>query len=243
MAGILYGVGVGPGDPELMTLKAVRIIKENRIIAVPGEEAEKSAAYRIALQTVPELAEKECIALSMPMVMDRRVMEENHKAGALIIAEHLKNNENVVFLTLGDPTVYSTFMYVEKFVKAMGYASEIISGIPSFCAAAARMNTSLAEWDEELHIIPAVHGADAVRAMLERDADETISEGKTPGSNYIFMKAGRKLAALKEVFRKTGKNVIMVENCGMIDEKVYRSVDEMPDKAGYFTLLIAKDRS
>lgn len=241
MPGILYGVGVGPGDPELMTLKAVRIIRENNNIAVPGETAEQSAAYRIAVQAVPELASKNLIPLSMPMVMDRKMMEENHKAGALTIAGHLKNNENVVFLTLGDPTVYSTFMYVEKFVKAMGYSSEIISGIPSFCAAAARLNTSLAEWDEELHIIPAVHGAGAVREMLERDAGEQPGENKTPGSNYIFMKAGRKLSDLKEVFRKTGKKVIMVENCGMIDEKVYMSVDEMPDKAGYFTLIIAKD--
>ena len=75
MRGILYGVGVGPGDPELMTLKAVRLIKENDIIAVPGAEVRETVAYKIAVQAVPELADKELLPIYMPMTHDKAELE------------------------------------------------------------------------------------------------------------------------------------------------------------------------
>ena len=79
MRGILYGVGVGPGDPELMTLKAVRLIKENDIIAVPGAEVRETVAYKIAVQAVPELADKELLPIYMPMTHDKAELELNHE--------------------------------------------------------------------------------------------------------------------------------------------------------------------
>ena len=82
MRGILYGVGVGPGDPELMTLKAVRLIKENDIIAVPGAEVRETVAYKIAVQAVPELADKELLPIYMPMTHDKAELELNHEKGA-----------------------------------------------------------------------------------------------------------------------------------------------------------------
>ena len=136
MSGILIGVGVGPGDPEQMTLKAVRVIRENEVIAVPGNDAKETVAYRIAVQAVPELEKKTLLALPMPMIKDRAELAKNHDAAALQVENVLKEGKNVVFLTLGDPTVYSTFMYVHSRVKAHGYATQIVSGIPSFCAAA-----------------------------------------------------------------------------------------------------------
>ncbi len=72
-------MGVGPGDPELMTLKAVRLIRENEVIAVPGRDAKSSAAYRTAERSVPEIAEKTLVPIYMPMIRDRKKMDEEHK--------------------------------------------------------------------------------------------------------------------------------------------------------------------
>lgn len=226
MAGVLYGVGVGPGDPEYMTLKAVRLIRENEVIAVPGPVAEETVAYKIAVQAVPELADKELVPILMPMTHDRAVMEQNHDEAADTVEGYLKAGKNVVFLTLGDPTVYSTYMYVQKRIEERGYHTELVSGITSFCAAAARANISLVEWSEQLHVLPAVHKLD--------------SELDLPG-NYVLMKSGKKMGQVKEILRSSGRDVVMVENCGMDTEKVYHSVDEIPDDAGYYSLIIAKE--
>ncbi|MBQ7504451.1 MAG: precorrin-2 C(20)-methyltransferase [Ruminococcus sp.] len=150
--GIAYGVGVGPGDPELMTLKAIRIIKENDIIALQGKDAEKSVAYRIAVKNIPELAQKQLVPIYMPMVKDRSLIHAEHKKGAEIIEKYLEQAKNVVFLTLGDPAIYCTFSYLQHMLEEDGYEVELVSGITSFCAAAARLNLPLAEWDEQLHL-------------------------------------------------------------------------------------------
>ena len=97
-----------------MTLKAVRVIRENEVIAVPGNDAKETVAYRIAVQAVPELEKKTLLALPMPMIKDRAELAKNHDAAALQVENVLKEGKNVVFLTLGDPTVYSTFMYVAQ---------------------------------------------------------------------------------------------------------------------------------
>ena len=226
MAGILYGVGVGPGDPEYMTLKSVRLIRENQVIALPGPVAEETVAYQIAAAAVPELAEKTLVPVEMPMTHDREEIEKNHRLAADVIETYLKKGENVIFLTLGDPTIYSTYLYVQKQIVNRGYQTELVSGITSFCAAAARTGTSLAEWSEPLHVIPAVH-------RLEGDLD-------LPG-NYVLMKSGRKMDQVKEILRRSGRDVVMVENCGMESEHIYHGVDEIPDDAGYYSLIIAKE--
>lgn len=226
MAGILYGAGVGPGDPELMTLKAVRLVRENEVIALPGPVAEETVAYQIAVQAVPELKQKTLLPVAMPMTHDKDEMNRNHDKAADIIEEYLKKGQNVVFLTLGDPTIYSTYLYVQKRIHARGYKTELVSGITSFCAAAARTNTPLVEWNEQLHIIPAVHRLDSKLTL--------------PG-NYVLMKSGKKMNQVKEILAASGKNVIMVENCGMENEHIYQGVDEIPDNAGYYSLIIAKE--
>ncbi len=226
MAGILYGVGVGPGDPELMTLKAVRLICENEVIALPGPKAKETVAYQIAVQAVPQLSEKTLLSVAMPMTHDKEEMQRNHDRAADQIETYLKQGQNVVFLTLGDPTIYSTYLYVQKRILSRGFEAELVSGITSFCAAAARTNTSLAEWNEQLHILPAVHRLDSI---LEQ-----------PG-NYVLMKSGKKMQQVKEILSASGRDVIMVENCGMENEQIYRSVKEIPDDAGYYSLIIAKE--
>lgn len=227
MNGILYGVGVGPGDPELMTLKAVRLIRENDVIAVPGAEVKETVAYQIAVQAAPELADKELLPIYMPMTHDLEEQRRNHDKGAATIESYLKEGKNVVFLTLGDPTIYSTFSYLQKRVKEHGYQTVLVSGIPSFCAAAARMDISLSEWNEQLHILPAVHRLD----------DKLEQSG-----NYVLMKSGKKMKQVKDILATSGRSVVMVENCGMEDERVYNSLDEIPDDAGYYSLIIAKEK-
>lgn len=225
MNGILFGVGVGPGDPEEMTLKAVRTIRENHCIAVPGTEVRETVAYKIAAGAVPELEEKELIPLEMPMIKDKNLLEKYHDEAADKVEEYLKKGENVVFLTLGDPTIYSTYMYVYKRIQQRGYETKVINGIPSFCAAAARMNIPLTEWNEELHVIPAVHNI---------DSDLGYS------GTRILMKSARKIGLVKEKLAACGDQVYMVENCGMENERIYTDVKDIPEDASYYSLIIVK---
>ena len=109
MNAILYGVGVGSGDPELMTLKACRLIRENDVIAVPGRDPRESTAYQIAVQAVPALADKTLVAVDMPMVRDREELRRYHQAGARQLEKWLDQDKNVVFLTLGDSSIYGIF--------------------------------------------------------------------------------------------------------------------------------------
>ena len=154
MAGKLYGVGVGPGDPELLTLKALRLVKEAEVIALPGEIPEDTVAFKIVEGAYPELGKKELLAVPFPMSKDPKVLKSYHDAGAEKVKAVLDQGKDVVFLTLGDPTVYSTYIYIQRIVKKCGYDAEIINGVPSFCAVAAKLGDSLADRSEQLHIIP-----------------------------------------------------------------------------------------
>ena len=225
--GILYGVGVGPGDPELLTCKAVRIIRQADVIALPAETKENCVAYRIARGAVKEIDEKELLFIPMPMTKDRAVLKESHDNGARAVEACLREGKQVAFLTLGDVTVYSTYLYIHRRVAADGFSAEIVNGIPSFCAAAARLGIGLAETKEELHIIPATYGA-----------EEAL---KLPGTK-VLMKAGKKLGKVKGLLKENGGEVYMVENCGMEQERIFRSADEIDENAGYYSLLIVKER-
>ncbi|MDO5133395.1 MAG: precorrin-2 C(20)-methyltransferase [Eubacteriales bacterium] len=231
MMGKIYGVGVGPGDPELMTLKAVRLIREHDVIAVPGKEAKESVAYKIAVQAVPELADKELVPVYMPMVRDREKLAQEHRKGAAQLEKYLEAGRDVVYLTLGDPTIYCTFSYLQHILEADGFEVELVSGIPSFCAASARLGIPLAEWDEPLHILPAAHRA------ASREDEEL---GKT--GNYVLMKSASHMREVKEMLRESGLSVNAVSDCGMETEQIYRSVEEIPDDASYFSLIVAKGK-
>ena len=226
MRGTVYGVGVGPGDPELMTLKAIRLIRENRYIALPAEKPRESLAYRIAVQAVPELADKELVAVHMPMIRDKAKLREAHEKGARQLMDLADQGENVVFLTLGDPTVYCTFSYLQHILEEEGYPVVLVSGITSFCAAAARLGLSLGEWDEPIHVLPAAH----------KTGDRLDLEG-----TYVLMKSASHMREVKEMLGKSGRRVQAVIDCGMDSEKVCRSLEEIPDDAGYFSLIIAKE--
>lgn len=229
MQGKLYGVGVGPGDPELLTLKALRLIKENEVIAVPGKDIRASVAYQIVKGAYEDLDKKTLIPVAMPMTKDPQVLKANHDKAADQVEDYLRKGKNVVFLTLGDTTVYSTYLYVHKRILERGYEAEIVSGITSFCAVAARLNMGLVEADQPLHVIPATYKA--------QEMDEIL---KLPGTK-VLMKTGKKMKQVKESIEKSGQKAVMIENCGMPSEKIYRSAEEIPEDSGYYSLIIVKE--
>lgn len=226
MAGKLYGIGVGPGDPELLTLKAVRLIKECDVIAVPGKNKEETVAYKIVKQAVPEITEKECLEVDMPMTKDKEKLTQSHNAAFEKVSQVLDSGKSIAFLTLGDPCVYSTYIYVHKKIAQEGYDTEIVSGIPSFCAVSARLNQGLVERSEMLHVIPSSYG---------------IEEGMKLSGTRVLMKAGKKMEQVREQLKEMNVQVSMVENCGMENEKIYQSVEEIPKEAGYYSLIIVKE--
>lgn len=249
MTGTFTGVGVGPGDPELMTIRAVRAIRGCSTVAVPISDRELEhtilcscgdpeenrvrkylegcTAWQIAGNAVPELNEKQVILLPMPMVRDRDRLKEIHDRDAAEVMKLLDEGQQVVFLTLGDPTVYSTCMYIHKRLKAKGYPTEIVPGVPSFCAAAARMDISLVENRDELHVLPASY-----------DIEKSL---ELPGTK-VLMKSGKKISDVRRLLLEKGLEAEMVENCGMENERVYLSAEEIPEEAGYYSLLIVKER-
>lgn len=222
--GILYGVGVGPGDPELMTLKAVNIARQADIIAIPRKDSGKCTALGIALKAVPELKDKPLLPVEMPMTKNGEKLEQAYAAGAEALIRELDKGRMVCFLTLGDPTVYSTYLYLHKRVAATGYRAEIVPGVPSFCAAAAELGTSLCENGQQLHIIP---GTYTPREALDYPGVKVLMKNNLPAT----------LAAL----RQQGQEAMMAENCGMEHQRLFRRLEDIPEDGGYFSLLIVKD--
>jgi precorrin-2/cobalt-factor-2 C20-methyltransferase len=227
MTTTFYGVGVGPGDPELLTLKAARIIQESPVLAVPGKTKEASTAYRIASEAIPDLDKKECICILMPMTKDKDKLAECHEKGCEQIIEQLKNGRSVAFLVLGDPSIYSTYLYLQRRVEQAGYHTRIVSGIASFLAASAALGQGLAEQDEQLHIIPSSY-----------DIGDAL---ELPGTK-VFMKAGKQMSAVKQAVLTRQEEIYLVENCGMEGERICTGAENIPEDAGYYSLVIVKER-
>ena len=226
----LYGIGVGPGDSELMTLKAVRLIRECDIIAIPASGKAVNAAYTIAKGAVPDIDEKQITEIAMPMVRDRKILDASHEAAAEQIMSILEQGKSIAFLTLGDPCVYSTYIYIHERVVAKGKEAEIIPGIPSFCAVSAKLNEGLTEASEALHIIPASY--------------EGIEESMELKGTKVLMKSGKSIGKIKEMIqRQPGRwSAKMVERCGMEGERIFNSAEEIDTEAGYFSIVVVKDR-
>ena len=226
MKGTLYGVGVGPGDPRLMTYLAVDTIKRCPVIAVPADGKGKAVAYKIASGIVEDIDAKECLNLSTPMTKDKTVLNAAYETAANTIIEQLELGKDVACLTLGDPTIYSTYIYIHRLVKAKGYATEIVNGIPSFCAVSAKLGDSLVDRSEQLHVIPSTY-----------DIEDGL---KLPGTK-VLMKAASKMPIVKETLKRNDLKGAMIENCGMPEEHIYHGVDEIPDQASYYSIIVVKE--
>ncbi|MCI9173925.1 MAG: precorrin-2 C(20)-methyltransferase [Lachnospiraceae bacterium] len=228
MAGKLFGIGVGPGDPELLTVKALKCIRTCDVLAVPGTQKEETAAYKIVIQAAPEIAEKSCLELEMPMTKDKKKLAESHRKAFGRIQEVLDQGKQIGFLTLGDPCIYSTYIYMHKLAAKAGYETEIINGIPSFCAVSAKLNQGLVEQSQMLHILPSTYGVEAGMDL--------------PGTK-ILMKPGKKLKSIKEKLAEyPDSQASMIERCGMEEERIYRTAKEIPEQTGYYSLLIVKEQ-
>lgn len=231
MAGILYGIGVGPGDAELITLKAVRLIRECDVIGIPVKDADTSAAYQIALAAVPDMRKKPVLGVAIPMTRDAGELEQAYEQGSRKIIEVLKQNQNIAFLNLGDPSLYGTYMKLHEQVRQAGYKAELVSGVPSFCAVAAELGIALGLGKEEIHILPGLYCEEALEAY--------------PGTK-ILMKSGGKIADVKQrlagLEERGACKAYAVTDCGMSSQRVFPEIDRLDEEAGYFTTIIVKEK-
>lgn len=227
MKGKLYGVGVGPGDPELLTCKAVRIMEESDVIVVPGQEPKQTVAYQIAAGGTAKIKDKPLIGVHMPMTKDPELLKSSHKQAVEPITALLDEGKQVVFLTLGDPCIYSTYIYIHKAVRQAGYETELINGIPSFLAVSARLNEGLVEAGEMLHIIPASYDIEA---------------GIKSSGTKVIMKAGSQMKQVKQAIIQAGLEGKAMERCMMEGEQIYESIEAIPDHSSYYSLIIVKEQ-
>lgn len=228
MSGKLYGIGVGPGDSGLLTLKAKQILDNSRIIACPvKEKGEESTALNIIKQVV-DLSEKEIIEVIFRMDKDKAKREQCRRKAAELLAGYLSEGVDVAMITLGDVSVYSTYTYVNQIVKSMGYETEIIPGIPSFCSGAAMAEVSLVEGNESLGVISSLKGTQSLEDMLEKF------------DNLVVMKAGGHMSEIAAILkaRKLLDKTVVLSNIGMMD--AYIGPMDTDRDYGYFTTLIIK---
>lgn len=230
MPGKLYGVGVGPGDPELLTLKAKRVLEEADCIAIPKTAADKgSVALSIVKDIVP--SDKAILELLFPMSFDGAELENSWSSSVAEIRQQLDKGRSVAFVTLGDPTVYSTYMYIHKEFRRLDYETEIIPGITSFCAAAARVGVSLAENREGIAVVPSAYECENLDAILDQF------------DNVVLMKVARNLPMLAEKLAEKGlkDRTVLVSRCGFEDERVEYDLDRAAkEKLSYFTTMLVK---
>ena len=238
--GTFYGIGVGPGDPELITVKALKIIKSCPVIAAPRTGNGDMVALDIVWRTVilsesAEIAEefdKKILAMDFTMDKDPAKRKENYRKNAEAAARYLDNGQDVAMVTLGDVSLYSTVHYIADELISRGYEIIMVPGVPSFSAAAASLAIPLAEMDAPVHIIPSVRN----------NSDDYLD---LPGTK-VLMKAGRHLhRTLDELDRRGLLDVTsLAVNCGMDDEILIKKLGDdepLPDKTGYFTTVIVRN--
>lgn len=226
--GKLYGVGVGPGDVELLTLKAAKILKTVPVICSPKSSKEKeSIALSIVEPIIDEREDRKNVMLVepiFPMIEDDETLEKVWDSAAELIAHYLDSGRDLAFVTLGDPSIFSTFSYVQKRLKDR-YEIEVIPGITSFTACAATCETPLTEKNQILTIVPKI--------------DDRLDDIMDYSDSIVLMKASRNTKELESLIESKNKEktIISVENCTREDEKVIEGFSE--DKP-YLTTTIIK---
>ena len=226
--GKLFGIGVGPGDSELLTMKAVKILNEIPVICSPRSAPDKES---IALSIVKPVIEKRkdfedltVLEPIFPMTEDSTTLEKHWDDASELIANYLKKGLNVAFITLGDPSIYSTFSYVLKRLEK-SYLIEIIPGISSFSACASSIKKPLVEKDDVLIVIPKI-----------KENFEIFLEN---GDTIALMKTSRNKKQLENKINQQNreKEIFSVENCTMENEKIIKGFS---DKKNYLSTTIIK---
>ncbi len=223
MSGTLYGVGLGPGDPELVTLKAARLIAGAAVIAYPALEDGDSLARGIAADLIPEGARE--IVLRIPMLDQRGPAQAAYDRGADEIAAALRAGDDVVMLCEGDPLFYGSFMYVHARLSGQ-FDVQVVPGVTSVTACAALAGLPLAARNEVLTVLPGTLPDDALRSRLEMAQAAAI------------MKVGRHLGRIKAVIDALGlmERAVYVERASLPNQRVMplSEVDEAP----YFSMIL-----
>jgi precorrin-2/cobalt-factor-2 C20-methyltransferase len=230
MSGTLYGVGVGPGDPELMTVKAWRLISMAKVIAYLAANGGESTARTIAAPFMPGDAEE--IIIDMPMRIERGPAQAAYDAGAARIAEHLKAGEDVVMLCEGDPFFYGSFMYVYERLAAT-YKTVVVPGVTSITATAAVIGQPLCERDDVLKVLPAT--------MSEDDLHRELSTANAAA----VIKVGRHFGKVKRVLQALHlENSATAVERATHDDQMIRDVTQITeDTLPYFTTIIVRKQN
>lgn len=230
MKGIFYGTGIGPGDPELVTIKARIAIEKCPVIVLPNPDRKDCIAYKTAEKLGIELKNKIIVETDFPMTKEDEVLEKAWNETADSIAQYLDEGKDVCFLTIGDPSVYSTCMYVEYILMERGYSTKIIPGVTSFTAAACSAGIDLASQDEKIHVIPGSY-----------DIEETFYLDGT----LVFMKSGKKLEKLFCFLIEQKKDYdfdfCAVSNCSFENEVIVEDLSDVDRLSGYLTTVIVKN--
>ncbi|MDK2889072.1 MAG: precorrin-2/cobalt-factor-2 C20-methyltransferase [Thermoanaerobacter sp.] len=234
MPGKFYGIGVGPGDPELLTLKAYRALEQVDVLCVPKSAADRdSLALAVVEKAVPK--KYELLELDFPMSKDPEVLKKCWKEAGQAVAGQVLAGRLVAFVTIGDPMLYSTYGYVLRYLKENhpGLDTETIPGVTAFSACASLTGVPLVEGDETLAVVPAAYDLERLRQALEKY------------DNVVVMKVNRRfpevLALLKEL-GLAGK-AVYISRCGYEDQYFTRDLDSLPgSRLDYMSLLIVRKR-
>lgn len=225
--GKLIGIGVGPGDPELLTVKAVKTLKTAPVICAPKSSKNKPSLALSIVQDI--LIEREInyktIEPLFPMIEDKEALENYWADAAELMISELENGRDVSFITLGDPSIYSTFSYIARIIKGKGYSVEMIPGITSFTGCAASAGITLGEKDEIILVVPKV--------------DQRLEEILEHADTAVIMKTSRHSQVLEKIIKKDprDKKVISVQNCGMDNEEIFNGFAK---KGKYLSTTIVK---
>jgi precorrin-2/cobalt-factor-2 C20-methyltransferase len=230
---VIFAVGVGPGDPELLTRKAERVLRTVDVILAPASNPSEAS---VALETIREFIDdnrQQVIIHQFPMTSDRTRLVPAWQEAAALIAAHAEAGRSVAFVTLGDPLFYSTFIYLLRILRQQWphLSIEIIPGISSINAAAAEASLPLVEGEEKMIVIPATAGIEQIQKAL--DNCETV----------VLLKVKPLFAAIVELLRVTGRErqVVFVERVGSPRQQVLTDLESIaahsPD---YLSLMIIR---
>lgn len=230
--GILYGLGVGPGDPELITVKAFRRLMDTPVIAYPRKrKGSKSYAHQIA-EAYINPQEKEMLGLVFPMTKDKEMLEREWNKTVASVWDYLSEGKDVAFVTEGDPLLYSTFIHMMRLMKKLHPEVEIktVPGISSINGAASRLGIALADGDEHIAIVPARDDYEAMRKVIEEN------------DCIVFIK----VAKVMDVMLKVLRDLSLLEKASVVtkvtsDEEVIWNVAELDGlELEYLTLMVVR---
>ncbi|WP_293441646.1 precorrin-2 C(20)-methyltransferase [Planktotalea sp.] len=224
MSGKLYGIGLGPGDPELMTLRAHRLISNAKVVAYPTLAGAASFARSIAADVIPSGAFE--IVMDVPMSVERAPAQAAYDKGAAEIASALEAGDDVICLCEGDPFFYGSFMYLFARLSDK-YDVEVVPGVTSITTCAARAGMPLAARNERLTVLPGPLPEAELSARIEG------------AESVAIMKVGRHLAKIKGVIDALDltERAVYVERASL-PEEVVLPLANAPEKAPYFSMIL-----